>query len=178
MASDSEKLFKALNQRQQDFATAYLSTGNAFQSAISAGYSDKTAKNATVQLVENSGIAAYIASVRGDAAKTVDNSIADVREIAQFHTKVMRNDPSQVVITNKTVILGKGAYKEALEAIDYDKDTGEPVRVKFASKTKAAEDLGKHLGYYDKDNEQRKPSITIAVPDAANLPDVKGDKIE
>jgi len=43
-----------LNLKQQAFADEYIITGNAYQSALKAGYKENYAKNAQEKLVEKS----------------------------------------------------------------------------------------------------------------------------
>lgn len=51
----------ALNKRQKAFADEYMrNSGNSYQAAIKAGYSQAYAKNAAKKLVENGGIQQYI----------------------------------------------------------------------------------------------------------------------
>ena len=49
-------MVKSLNIKQTKFCAHYFETGNAFESAKKAGYSDSTANNATALLVNHSGI--------------------------------------------------------------------------------------------------------------------------
>ncbi len=49
-------MVKSLNIKQTKFCAHYFETGNAFESAKKAGYSDSTANNANAVLVNNRGI--------------------------------------------------------------------------------------------------------------------------
>ena len=49
-------MVKSLNIKQTKFCALYFETGNAFESAKKAGYSDSTANNANAVLVNNTGI--------------------------------------------------------------------------------------------------------------------------
>ena len=50
-----------LNLKQQAFADEYIITGNAYQSALKAGYKENYAKNAQEKLVEKGGkVSEYI----------------------------------------------------------------------------------------------------------------------
>lgn len=49
-----------MNERQKKFAEYYAQCGNAAQSAIKAGYSDKYANARGYELLENVGVAEYI----------------------------------------------------------------------------------------------------------------------
>ena len=50
-----------MNKRQQDFADEYIITGNKYQSALTAGYSENYAKSRSHELLEHVGIKEYIA---------------------------------------------------------------------------------------------------------------------
>jgi hypothetical protein len=49
-------MIKSLNIKQTKFCSHYFESGNAFESAKKAGYSDSTANNANAVLVNNRGI--------------------------------------------------------------------------------------------------------------------------
>ncbi len=79
---------KGLNPRQKRFAEEYLKTNNATQAAIKAGYSEKYAANNTTKILNNTNVQKYIQQIDTKIAK---NNIADIQEIQEFWTKVMRN---------------------------------------------------------------------------------------
>lgn len=51
---------KKLMIKQKKFADEYIISGNAYQSAINAGYSDNHAKARSRKMLENVGIKSYI----------------------------------------------------------------------------------------------------------------------
>ncbi len=51
---------KKLTPKQKAFADEYIKSGNAYQSAIKAGYAEKYAKAQSSKLLENVGISKYI----------------------------------------------------------------------------------------------------------------------
>lgn len=51
---------RKLTAKQRKFANEFIQTNNAYKSAIKAGYAKGTARNATKQLLENTGIHEYI----------------------------------------------------------------------------------------------------------------------
>lgn len=81
-----------LTQKQKLFADEYIKSGNAMQSAIKAGYSEKYAKSSSAKMLENVGIKSYI-----DAKMTEIEShkIADAKEVLQFYTRVLRKDETE-----------------------------------------------------------------------------------
>lgn len=46
---------RKLTAKQRKFANEFIKTNNAYKSAIKAGYAKGTARNATKQLLENTG---------------------------------------------------------------------------------------------------------------------------
>ena len=60
---------RKLTPKQRKFANELIKTNNAYQSAINAGYAKGTARNATKQLLENTGIHEYIIKKTGNVEK-------------------------------------------------------------------------------------------------------------
>lgn len=60
---------RKLTAKQRKFANEFIKTNNAYQSAINAGYAKGTARNATKQLLENTGIHEYIVKKTENAEK-------------------------------------------------------------------------------------------------------------
>ena len=78
-----------INIRQKAFADEWLKCGNATESAIKAGYSKKYAGTNADKLLKNTKISAYIA----ERQKQIEDSrIADVSEVLQFFSSVMRGE--------------------------------------------------------------------------------------
>lgn len=78
-----------LTPRQKAFADYYLESGNAEESAIKAGYSKNYARAQAYKLLANVGISAYIAERQ---KQVEDKRIADISEVLQFFTSVMRGE--------------------------------------------------------------------------------------
>lgn len=78
-----------LTPRQKAFADYYLESGNAEESAIKAGYSENYARAQAYKLLVNVGISAYIAERQ---KQVEDKRIADISEVLQFFTSVMRGE--------------------------------------------------------------------------------------
>lgn len=78
-----------LTPKQQAFADYYIETGNATQSYIKAGYSEKGANRSANKLLTNTDISAYIAE---RVRPTADKRIATGDEVMEFFTKVMKGE--------------------------------------------------------------------------------------
>jgi phage terminase small subunit len=71
------------------FADKYIETGNVYQSAIAAGYSDNYAKVGACKLLENVSIKQYIGEQMAELSKP---TIASADEVLQYLTRVMRGE--------------------------------------------------------------------------------------
>lgn len=100
---------KKLTPKQKAFADEYIKSGNAYQSAIKAGYSHKYANNNISKLLGNVGIKAYIDA---KMAEIESHKIADAKEVLEFLTAVMRGETKETVF----VPFGKSYAEEKKEA--------------------------------------------------------------
>src|SRR5699024_1665401 len=118
---------RKLTEKQRRFADEYIRTTNIRQSAILAGYSERTASVIGNENLTKPNIKAYI-----DARleKLKKESIAEQDEILQFLTSVIRGDAKGKL----KVGIGQGA-----EEI-------EDVEPSLQEKIRAAEQLGKRYG--------------------------------
>ena len=78
-----------LTPRQKAFADEYLKCGNATEAARKAGYNEKSARQIATENLSKPSISAYIA----ERQKQIEDSrIADVSEVMQFFTRILRNE--------------------------------------------------------------------------------------
>lgn len=119
---------KKLTIKQKKFADEYIKTGNAYQSALNAGYSENYAKNATKFLLENNGqISSYIEE---RMKKLESKTIANQTEILQFLTRIVRGEEKEEVLVNV------GNFEQEKQEI----------KISAKDRIKAAELLGKRYG--------------------------------
>lgn len=138
-----------LNLKQQTFVDEYIKTGNAYQSAIRAGYSEKYAKSSSHKLLENVGIKAEIDK---RMEKLKKDTIADQDEILQYLTSVLRGE-----VTDQELIpiqVGRGEME--VEELEKRSDTN--------ARTKAAELLGKRYMMWT-DKQQIETTATVQFND-------------
>ncbi|AUJ52605.1 terminase small subunit [Staphylococcus hominis subsp. hominis] len=92
---------KSLTLKQKQFADEYIRTGNAYQSAINVGYSEKYAKARSHKMLENVGINQYI----DDNLEIIQKeSIAEADEIMRYLTRVLRAEEKEEIL----VYVGNG----------------------------------------------------------------------
>jgi phage terminase small subunit len=132
-----------LTEKQKRFADYYIETGNATESAIKAGYSEKTAKEIGCENLTKPHIRQYIDERIASKDK---ERIADQDEILQFLTTVLRGEVDEEFALG----VGKGAQTIIRKELD-GKD-----------RVKAAELLGKRYGLWvDKQELDVKGAVTF-----------------
>lgn len=98
-----------LTAKQRLFADEYIKSGNATQSAIKAGYSDKYVATNTDKLLKNTKLKAYISA---KMAEIESRKIADAKEVLQYYTRVLRAEE-----TEETLDVVKGGIIERKPSI-------------------------------------------------------------
>ena len=89
-----------LNIKQKAFADYFIETGNAYQSAIKAGYSENYAKGNVIKLLENESVKKYIE----EKMKEIESErIAKAEEVLAFLSASLRGEVLEEVISTETV---------------------------------------------------------------------------
>ena len=139
-----------LSVKQKKFADEYIISGNAFQSAIKAGYSQNYAKAQSSKLLENVGVKTYIEKRLKELKK---ESIAEQDEILQYLTSVMRGQ----VKDEELIVVPTGDFVSEVEK--HEK------RADIVARTKAAELLGKRYVMWTDKQEVTQRNIEITLGD-------------
>ena len=136
-----------LNPKQEAFCLHYAKTGNATESYKKAGYAVNTegaAYAAANRLLKNVKVKARISAISEEMAS---EKIADIREIHEFLTKVIRGET-----TDETVVV-EGCGDGYSEARTMNISANNMARIK------AATELAKMKGAYD-----NKLQVEVTVP--------------
>lgn len=129
-----------LKPKELIFAEEWLKTTNATQSAIKAGYSERTAYSAGSRLLKKVDVKQYIDE---RLAEMKESSIADTNEVMQFLSSTMRGDiPDQFGLDpalndrlKAAELLGK-RYKLFTDKQEISGADGEPIKVVFSNMNK------------------------------------------
>lgn len=146
-------LMQQLTDKQKRFCQEYLIDANALQAAIRAGYSKKTAVDASRWLNDdankpNSKYKPQIAEcVREEMEKLQSKRIASAEEVVQYLTSVLRSETTAEVIVVEGVGEGCSSARRMLKAPDE------------RERLKAAELLGKRYGIFSE-----KLNVESAIP--------------
>ena len=123
-----------LSIKQKRFADEYIISGNAYQSALKAGYSKNYSKGNVVKLLENVSVKAYIDE---RLAEINNRKIADQQEVLEYLTSVMRGE-----VTEPLTVLDGDGYQKVIDASP-----------SVATRNKAAELLGKRYRIFTEKQE-------------------------
>ena len=144
-----------LNIKQKAFADYFIETGNAYQSAIKAGYSESYAKGNVIKLLENESVKSYIE----ERMKEIESErIAKAEEVLAFLSASLRGEVLEEVISTETVdgMVKPVILKKQLSAKD---------------RIKAAELLGKRYALFtEKVDLEGNVGVTI-IDDIGSLED-------
>lgn len=161
---------KNLTPKQQKFVQEYILTGNASK-AYKLAYNTSRMKPTTInrkakECLDHGKITARIKQLRSAMAKRAqidqDMLTKEYARIAFLDFRIFFDDLGQLIPVSElsedaaaalagleTVMIGSG------DQIDYVK------KIKTYDKLKALGDLGKHLGFFKEDNNQKISSIVI-----------------
>lgn len=158
-------MLPALTPRQQQFCDEYLLDSNGQQAAIRTGYSPKTAARHAWNMLQRPAIKAYIAGKQAALTATLNlKTEALLKEyvtIAFFNVQSLYDDDGKLIPLHQL----PPHIAAAVESIDIKETytgTGEnrtlsskQVKVKPHSKLDALNALAKHLGLFEKHNQQQ-----------------------
>ncbi len=132
-----------LTPKQEAFVREYLVDLNATQAAIRAGYSPKTAQEQASRLLSNVMVMDAISAGKAARAQKLE---VTAEQVLQWHIDQYR-------INAQTY--GKMGFDGESRAQVYD-ENGKAVQqqVDAPAANKALELIGKHLGFYEKDNKK------------------------
>lgn len=115
-----------LSLKQQIFADEYIITGNAYQSALKAGYSEKYAKAQSHKLLENVGIKSYIekrlAELKKERTLTMEEALELTSSIARGEPQAFTSrekDPKTGKVLKEEIRESSAGFKERNQALEH-----------------------------------------------------------
>lgn len=163
-----------LTAKQKRFVEEYLVDLNATQAAIRAGYSVDSARDIGCENLTKPNIQAAVGKAMAERSKRT--GINQDRVVLELAKVAFVNVADVVDLTDGSILNGASTDDLAcIEGIKYkrsDTDTGssEEREIKFASKMKALELLGKHLGMWD-DKAEVNVNIPVVISGEESLED-------
>lgn len=142
----------ALSVKQEKFCIEYAKSGNARQAYKDAGYSvrnDRTADANACRLLTNANVKERLAELAEEAK---NESIADITEMQQKLTSIIRQEAEEEVI----VVINKGDFVQEAQTL-----TKKPSLKEVIS---AIQQLGKMQGAYD-DSVRLSGNVGVVIVD-------------
>lgn len=186
MASESRKsetpAAPALTPKQERFVAEYLVDLNATQAAIRAGYSPKTAQEQSSRLLSNVIIQKAVQDRRqqhqANTGLTVERVLTEAMRLAFFDIRKLtdaQGNPLPISeLDDDTAAAIQGLELATERSRDEDGEATVVRKYKVADKNAALERLFKHLGLFQKDNDQNNPAKALQalldVVDGSKLP--------
>jgi len=116
----------SLNPRQLAFADEYIITGNATQSAIKAGYSEKYANTNASKLLQNTTIKSYIEQkikeIQVNKHLSMEEALAITASIAKGEPQrfeVIKRDPVTNEVIEREISEYSAGFKERNQALEH-----------------------------------------------------------
>lgn len=162
MLSELDIELLGLNDRQKAFCDEYIIDFNGARAARDAGYTGKDTNVTAAKLLTNSNIQEYIQhliALRSERTQiTADKVIAEIAKVAFHNAEDFYDDEglkplSELSSEAKAAI---SSYQTKRIKIGKDEHVDVPI-MKVHDKMKALELLGKHVGAFEKDNQQKQP---------------------
>jgi phage terminase small subunit len=158
------------NWQWEQFCQTYLITNNGAEAARVAKYSLKGVNGTGSRLLANVSIAGRIAYLKGQLAKKSD---IDAQRVINEYSKIAFANIQQFLDSKNQVRdiselpADVAAAVESIQ-IDIRHDTVGPghtekVKFKLCSKLGALNDLARHLGLFEKDNDQSRTQVAIQI---------------
>lgn len=157
-----------MNERQRRFADEYIITGNVYQSAINAGYSENYARARSHELLDNVGVSEY---VKKRMEELQDEKILTQKQILLMLSEIASGQAMETtVVTTKVAELkldpvsGKSVkvYNEIPQLVEYP--------TKNSDRNKALELLGKRYKMWT-DKVEADVSGTVVFANESDIPD-------
>ena len=186
---------KELTQKQRDFCeyivNGFENKGISQLKAYRLAYNNTTMNDNSVRceatdLMGRSDIRAYIKVLREERKERIREQFKiDDERITRGYAHVAFVDPRQCFNEDGSLIHIKDLPYEVATAIKdvevVTKNNGEGEvlyvsKIRFDNRLKALEDLAKHIGFFEKHNEQKKENVFI-LPDGDSVPEWMKDVI-
>lgn len=163
-----------LNDKQKKFCREYVKDFNGTQSAIRAGYSKKTANEQASRLLANVNIQTFLSELKTKLANrqeiTAERILAEFGKIAfssiahMHNTWISRKEFEELTDDQKDCI--ESIKTRVRTVIGEDEPYAiEEVQIKLYDKQRALENLGKYVGLYERDNDQKSFTVNFGAED-------------
>lgn len=157
-----------MNEQRKKFADRYFETLNGTQSAIYAGYSELSAKSKASQLLDEEEISEYLTNLRAKSeikhGISKDKWLSELEAIGFSNIQDFISDGNNIKdISKLPEIKAKAVGSIKKTVIEFEGGEKQTVEFKLHDKLNALDKIGRHFGYFEKDNDQKKTLISINI---------------
>lgn len=156
---------KVLTFQQRVFVAEYIKDRNGTQAAIRTGYKANSAQEQASRLLSNAmvreAIDAFVIKAEEKAGLTIERTLREVARLAYFDPRKLLNPDGSPKPINElddetaACLAGMDILEQFEGTGDERQFVGYVKKYKIADKNAALEKAMKHLGLYEKDNEQK-----------------------
>ena len=150
----------ALSDKQERFCEEYIIDLNVFAAMVRAGYSENYANARGYEMLGNVGIQSKITELK--KARSERTKINADWVLSHLVNQVESNVLDAFATVNKesfTIEDLKALPRETQMCIKKVKQNKDGIEIQFEDKQKALEMISRHIGFFEKDNEQSKTKI-------------------
>lgn len=163
-----------LTDKQKKFCDEYLVDLNSTQAAIRSGYSKKTASSIGFENLRKPEILVYIQKKRKTWSNklevTQERILTEYARIAFSDIRKFYNEKGMLILPgdldddSAAALAGIEVFEEFAFDSEGNRDhIGDTKKLKIHNKIQALDSLAKHLGMFEKDNQQRKPEVKLDI---------------
>jgi len=138
-----------LRPKHERFCREYVIDNNATQAYVRAGYSTKGAAQGAERLLRKVDVTAYVDNLTAEKRKRsevrADNVVRELGRIGLGDIASLYDSENKLKPVNELTV-----------------DQRALVGIKYADKIRALEMLSKHLGLFERDNEQKRPHESLS----------------
>ena len=155
-----------LTDKQEKFCLEYLVDLNATQAAIRAGYSEKTANRIASEMLSKLDIQQKIQELKDKRSNRIEMDADGVlKELKNWvegdYTDLMMLTAKQIKELSPEIRRLITGFKRTTRRIPGTDEEEIQIEIKFIDKQKAMEMIARHIGFYEKDNEQGKTEPVV-----------------
>lgn len=164
-----------LTPKIKRFCEEYIKDLNGTQSAIRAGYSAKTANEQAARLLAKVSVQNYIAELKQSLSNKneglAQQVIDELKKIGFANIQDYINKDNEIkdlsIIGRDKAAAVESIKKTATEFGGGAESSGKKTSIQFKlyDKISALEKLGRHLGIFELDNQQKAPVINVNITD-------------
>lgn len=161
-----------LTPKQERFCQEYIIDLNGTQAAIRAGYSEKTAASQSERMLRKVEIQNFLKGLQNKLSDVLEIKAEDIgRELKKLADCNIQDylDEGNTIKDISQIPREHAASVQSIKTIETIVGSGKTAQrrvvteIKLHDKVRCNELLGKHVGFFEKDNSQKSPVIRVSM---------------